>query len=215
MVKDAEGWHFGNELYANGYLIKDFRMTMIEKENINPTIDEITRFIGDTAAASSAANADGLDAEGALAGGTGSNRLDLNLVADAAKQQTVLQPGDNVEIFEGAQKGIIGLVENISNNVLVIAPTEPADLINTKIEVLADQVRKRFKAGDHVKVLRGKNVNESGLVLSVKGDLVTFLSDLSVQEVTVFSKDVREAAEVGAGASSYGQYELHDLVQLE
>lgn len=34
-------------------------------------------------------------------------------------------------------------------------------------------------------------------------------------KVTVFAKDVREAAEVGNGTNAVGQYELHDLVQLE
>jgi hypothetical protein len=31
----------------------------------------------------------------------------------------------------------------------------------------------------------------------------------------VFSKDLREAAEVGTGTNIVGNYELHDLVQLE
>lgn len=31
----------------------------------------------------------------------------------------------------------------------------------------------------------------------------------------MFSKDLREAAEVGSGTNVVGNYELHDLVQLE
>ena len=34
-------------------------------------------------------------------------------------------------------------------------------------------------------------------------------------QVSVFSKDLREAAEVGTGTNVVGDYELHDLVQLE
>lgn len=34
-------------------------------------------------------------------------------------------------------------------------------------------------------------------------------------QVSVFSKDLREAAEVGSGTNIIGNYELHDLVQLE
>lgn len=34
-------------------------------------------------------------------------------------------------------------------------------------------------------------------------------------QVSVFSKDLREAAEVGTGTNIVGNYELHDLVQLE
>ncbi|KAH9030088.1 hypothetical protein EDB84DRAFT_1495355 [Lactarius hengduanensis] len=84
-----------------------------------------------------------------------------------------------------------------------------------KVQVPARSVRKRFKPGDHVKVMSGKNADESGLVVSVAGNIVTFLSDMSMQEVSVFSKDLREAAEVGTGTNIVGNYELHDLVQLE
>lgn len=213
VVKDVEGTHFMNELYHEGYLIKDFKMHMIERENVNPTIDEISRFLGETKLAAVQQGVDGAADLGAST--SGQNKIDLNSIKDASKAQTVLQPGDHVEIFEGSQKGIAGTVESIANNVIYLSPTDPEDLRGTTIEVLVDQVRKKFRSGDHIKVLRGKNVNESGLVLKIKDDLVTFLSDLSMEEITVFSKDIREAAEVGAAAASYGQYELHDLIQLD
>lgn len=41
-----------------------------------------------------------------------------------------------------------------------------------------------------------------------------FIHHPSIQ-VSVFSKDLREAAEVGSGTNIVGNYELHDLVQLE
>jgi transcription elongation factor SPT5 len=208
VVKDAEGFHFMNELYYEGYLIKDFKMHMIDRDNVNPTIDEISAFVESGNKASGGNETD-------LVTAAGSNKLDLNSVKDASRAQTVLQPGDFVEIFEGSQKGISGTIDSISNNILYLSPTDPEDLKGTTIEVLVDQVRKKFRSGDHIKVLRGKNVNESGLVLKIKDDLVTFLSDLSMEEITVFSKDIREAAEVGAATASYGQYELHDLIQLE
>ena len=39
--------------------------------------------------------------------------------------------------------------------------------------------------------------------------------DLIIRQVSVFSKDLREAAEVGNSTNIVGNYELHDLVQLE
>ena len=39
--------------------------------------------------------------------------------------------------------------------------------------------------------------------------------NLYIYQVSVFSKDLREAAEVGASTNIVGNYELHDLVQLE
>ena len=41
------------------------------------------------------------------------------------------------------------------------------------------------------------------------------MRDLIIRQVSVFSKDLREAAEVGNSTNIVGNYELHDLVQLE
>lgn len=53
-----------------------------------------------------------------------------------------------------------------------------------RIEVPAASLRKRFKAGDHVKVMAGKNIDETGLVVAVNGDVITIWSDVSNQEVS-------------------------------
>ena len=52
------------------------------------------------------------------------------------------------------------------------------------------------------------------MVVRIKADQVTILSDMSMQEVTVFSKDLREASDSGM-AGGLGRYDIHDLVQLE
>ena len=52
------------------------------------------------------------------------------------------------------------------------------------------------------------------MVVRVKDDRVTLLSDLSMQEITVFSKDLRAATDSGV-AGGLGRYDIHDLVQLE
>ncbi|KAG9011512.1 transcription elongation factor spt5, partial [Tulasnella sp. 427] len=169
--------------------------------NVNPTLDEIARF--------TAGDSGDMD-------GVRNNQVDLSIIAaDARKAATaVLQPGDHVEVFEGEQTGLNGTVESINGEVVVIKAKD-VDIEGQKIEVPAASVRKKFKAGDHIKVMAGTNADETGLVVSVLNDTVTFLSDMSMQEVTVFAKDVREAAEVGAGTNIVGNYELHDLVQLD
>jgi len=194
---------FRGDVYKDGYCEKDIRMTGISLEDVQPTIDELTRFLGD----SGAKGADGEPTAG----------MDLSQVADAARKaaKSILQPGDVVDIFEGDQKGMYGTIDSINNDVVQITPHADLDLEGTKVEVQARSVRKRFKAGDHVKVMNGTNADETGLVVKIQNDIVTFLSDLSMQEVDVFAKDVREAAEVGSGVNVIGQYELHDLVQLE
>ena len=220
-VSYAKGvFHFQNDDFEDGYCIKDVRLTALNIEDINPTIDEITKFAGEARTAAKAAKDGYLDEDDQ---NTDRDRdqsaLNLSLIADAARKTAnlALQPGDHVEIFEGDSKGIIGLVESIVNDVVTIAPSEDEhpDLSGTKMDVETKSVRKKFKVGDHVKVLSGANADETGLVVSLNRETVTFHSDLSGEEITVFAKDVREAAEVGSGVNTIGQYQLHDLVQLE
>ncbi|GAA5832358.1 hypothetical protein JCM11251_006422 [Rhodosporidiobolus azoricus] len=187
---------FKSDEYKDGFCEKDVRISGLTTEDVHPSIDELTRFQGENA---------------------GGDALDLTqIAADVRKlSKTILQPGDHVEIFEGDQKGVYGTVDSVTNEVVVVLPHADLDLDGLKIEVPARSVRKRFKAGDHVKVMQGTNADETGLVVKVQGDVVTFLSDLSSTEVSVFAKDVREAAEVGSGVNVIGGFELHDLVSLD
>lgn len=189
---------FKGDTYKDGYLEKDIKISGLVIDDVQPTLDELTRFLG----------------EGATDGESG---LDLSAIAEQAKKsaKSTLQPGDMVEIWEGDQKGLYGSVDSVAKDQVYITPHEDLDLGAIKLQVSTSMVRKRFKTGDHVKVMAGSNIDETGLVVQVKDDVVTFMSDLSLQEVTVFSKDVRKAAEVGSGVNVIGQYELHDLVQIE
>ncbi|KAB5588249.1 Transcription elongation factor SPT5 [Ceratobasidium theobromae] len=194
--RQANAYVFMNDTYKDGFIEKDIRLSGIQTDNVNPTLDEIAQFAG-------------------THGEDGAPDVDLSAIAEASRKAAtaVLQPGDHVEVFEGEQTGVHGVVESISGETVLLRATH-IDIEGQKIEVPARSVRKRFKAGDHVKVMAGKNTDETGLVVSVTNNVVTFLSDLSLQEVTVFSKDLREAAEVGASTNTVGNYELHDLVLL-
>ncbi|KAK7036689.1 transcription elongation factor spt5 [Paramarasmius palmivorus] len=187
---------FQGDTFRDGFLEKDFKPSALIMEDVNPTLDEITQF-------------------SRKADGTSDSMVDLSIIAEASRKQaiSVLQPGDHVEVFEGEQAGVHGVVEQINQDVVTITPVGLD--IEQKVDLPARSVRKRFKPGDHVKVMAGKNADETGLVVSVADNVVTFLSDMSMQEVSVFSKDLREAAEVGSGTNIIGDYELHDLVQLD
>ncbi|GAA5969321.1 hypothetical protein JCM3765_001884 [Sporobolomyces pararoseus] len=188
---------FKNDEFKDGFCEKDVRLTALTIENVTPTIDELTRFQGEA--------------------GQNGEALDLAALAEMARKvaQTILQPGDHVQVFEGDQKGIHGTVDSISNEIVTLTPDEEHELGSIKVEVPTKSVRKRFRPGDHVKVMQGSNADETGLVVKVDNETVTFLSDLSSTEVSVFAKDVREAAEIGSGVNTIGGYELHDLVQLD
>jgi transcription elongation factor SPT5 len=166
--KRNQAYIFQNDTYKDGFIEKDFKLSAIVTENVNPTLDEITRF-----------------ARGNHEGEGMENTVDLSLIAEASRKAAiaVLQPGDHVEVFEGEQAGVHGIVEAINMDIVTVNPVGTFDLEGQKVQVPARSVRKRFKPGDHVKVMSGKNADESGLVVSVSGNIVTFLSDMSMQEV--------------------------------
>jgi transcription elongation factor SPT5 len=157
---------FQNETYRDGFMEKDFRITAIELENPNPTLDEITMF------------------SRGQEGGDHENPIDLSIIAEASRKAAiaVLQPGDHVEVFEGEQSGVHGIVHSVAQDIVTITASG-VELDGQRIDVPARSVRKKFKPGDHVKVMTGKNVDETGLVVAVADNIVTFLSDMSLQEV--------------------------------
>ena len=160
---------FQNDTYKDGFIEKDFRLTALQLDDVNPTLDEITRFTR---------GQDGNENEA---------NVDLSIIAEASRKAaiSVLQPGDHVEVFEGEQSGVHGTVHSIEQDVVTIEP-EGVDFDGQRVQIPARSVRKRFKPGDHVKVMTGKNADETGLVVSVLDNVVTFLSDMSMQEVSRF-----------------------------
>ena len=190
-------WTYHGDTYINGYLIKDFSVKQLVTENVNPTLEEVTKF---TAGAED-----------------GTENLDLAALAESLKNKTASDnylPGDMVEVWDGEQRGVCGKAIAVAGDIVTISVIG-GELRGQSIEVPAKGLRKRFAEGDHVKVIGGsKYRDEVGMVVRIQEDTVTILSDMTMQEITVFSKDLREASDSG-GAGGLGLYNIHDLVQLE
>ena len=190
-------YQYLNDTYINGFLIKDFKIQHLITEGVNPTLEEVTRF--------------------AAGGEDGSENLDLTALAASLKNHAATDsylPGDMVEVYEGEQQGVIGRAIAVRGDIVTLNVRE-GDLKGQSIEVPIRGLRKRFKLGDHVKVIGGARFrDEVGSVVRIVKDQVTILSDMSMQEITVFSKDLREATDTGV-AGGLGRYDIHDLVQLE
>ena len=194
---DKKQWQYLGDTYINGFLIKDFKIQFLQTEDVNPTLEEVSRF--------SAGAEDGTE------------NLDLAALAQTLKNNNSNEnylPGDTVEVYEGEQQGVYGKATAVRGDIVTIGVSE-GELAGQSIEVPVKGLRKRFKEGDHVKVIGGSRYrDEVGMVVSIKTDQVTLLSDLSMQEITVFSKDLREASDSGV-AGGLGKYDIHDLVQLD
>ena len=189
---------YKNEEYVKGFLHKHIKVQHLITTNVNPTLEEVTKF----------ASSDEKD---------GAENLDLKALAVSLKDSSAnvaYLPGDIVEVFKGEQKGVIGKATNVVGDIVTIAATE-GDLNGQTIDVPTSSLRKRFKLGDHVKVTSlSRYEGEVGMVVKISDDRVTFLTDQNNTEITVFSKDLREASDI-SGQGSLGQYALLDLVQLD
>jgi transcription elongation factor SPT5 len=194
---DTKTWNYMGDDYINGYCEKEVKIQTLITKDVNPTLEEVTRF-----------------ASGAE---DGTENLDLNALAASLKASTAnasYLPGDIIEVYEGEQKGVVGKAVSVQGDIVTMAVSEGA-LKGQTIEVPVKGLRKRFKEGDHVKVIGGSRFrDEVGMVVKIADDRVTLLSDQGNTEITVFSKDLREASDSGGGGS-LGQYELWDLVQLD
>ncbi|KAL8997939.1 MAG: hypothetical protein Q9169_002932 [Polycauliona sp. 2 TL-2023] len=194
---DKKHWTYMGDMYVNGFLIKGFKLQALVTENVNPTLEEVTRF---TSGAED-----------------GTENLDLTALAASLKTGTAKDsylPGDMVEVYEGEQQGVCGKAVSVQGDIVTLSVIE-GELRGQTIDVPSKGLRKRFKEGDHVKVIGGSRFrDEVGMVVQIKKDQVTILSDLSMQEITVFSKDLREASDSGI-AGGLGMYDIHDLVQLD
>ena len=194
---DKKQWSYLNDTYINGFLIKDFKIQHLVTQNVNPTLEEVTKF---TAGAED-----------------GTENLDLTALAASLRNSSANDnylPGDMVEVYDGEQQGVCGKAISVRGDIVTLSVTD-GELRGQSIEVPVKGLRKRFREGDHVKVIGGSRFrDEVGMVVRIKDDRVTILSDLSMQEITVFSKDLREASDSGV-AGGLGRYDIHDLVQLE
>ncbi|OJI98142.1 hypothetical protein ASPVEDRAFT_37582 [Aspergillus versicolor CBS 583.65] len=193
----SKSWNYLGETYIDGFLIKDMKVQHLITKNVNPRLEEVTMFARDSE--------------------NGTSNLDLASLAETLKNSTAEEsyiPGDPVEVFKGEQQGLIGRTSSTRGDIVTILVTE-GELAGQTIEAPVKTLRKRFREGDHVKVIGGSRYqDELGMVVQVRDDTVTLLSDMSMQEITVFSKDLRLSAETGVDGK-LGMFDVHDLVQLD
>lgn len=194
---------YRGEEYTEGFLFKDFRIQFIQTQDVRPRLEELDRFqTGNT-------DEDGLDLAAVAASLKGSKGQDGS--------STAFQPGDKVEIRRGEQAKTIGRVLNVSLNEVKIIVLNSGDrqFVDQELTVPANDLRKVFASGDHVKVTEGVHSDETGLVIKIDGDSVVFLSDQTNEDVRVFANYLIKATDSSTNTDSgSSKYDIKDLVQL-
>lgn len=189
----AAQYTYNNEDFSHGFLIKDFKLSAISTDNVSPTLEEITK----------------------LTSNSEDGGLDLQALSESVRKDMRVQnfqPGESVEVTRGELMGLKGKVRSANGDIVAIVGTED-QYKGMKVNVPTEHLRKYFSQGDHVRVTAGNYKDDTGMVVHREKDKVTLLSDLSKTEITVFSKDLKMASEIG-GSNILGKYTLHDLVQL-
>jgi transcription elongation factor SPT5 len=194
--------YFNKEFYNNGYLYKEFKVeTMLQYTDVSPTLDELQRFRD---------SQKGEDDEDDVA--------DLQLEQRSDKS-VALCKGDTVRVIEGDLQHLMGVVTSVSSTSqnVKIRPLHD-DIKDQQLEFPIAQLMKYVKVGDHVKVINGRYVGETGVVVNVEemeGQWeAVVLTDASSKEIQCFVKDLRETTEVAESLGSLGGFDLHDLVML-
>ncbi|KAI9713702.1 MAG: transcription elongation factor spt5 [Chrysothrix sp. TS-e1954] len=188
---------FQGNTYASGFLEKTFKVKDLVTEGVNPTLAEVTMFTSE--------------------GEDGTENLDLTAIAQTLKASSDASsylPGDMVEIYQGEQAGVCGKAVGVHGDIVTLR-VEQGPLQGQSLQYPVRSLRKRFREGDHVKVVGGsKYQDEVGMVVRIKDDRVTILNDSNHQELTVFSKDLRAASDSNIVNTS-SKFDIHDLVQLD
>ena len=193
----GRSWNYKGDNYEDGFLIKDYKLQHLTTQNVNPKLDEITKLTRVAA--------------------DGTETLDLESLAHSLRNNTAensYMPGDEVEVYAGEQRGLRGRTEGVNNNIVSIKVTH-GDLTGQIVDVPMRGLRKCFVEGAHVKVIGGSRYkDETGTVIKVIDDKVLISSDANQTEITVFSKDLREATDSG-GDAGLNKFDVHELVQLD
>ncbi|KAB0392239.1 hypothetical protein E2I00_011240, partial [Balaenoptera physalus] len=149
----------GNRYSRKGFLFKSFAMSAVITEGVKPTLSELEKFEDQP--------------EG----------IDLEVVTESTgkEREHNFQPGDNVEVCEGELINLQGKILSVDGNKITIMPKH--EDLKDMLEFPAQELRKYFKMGDHVKVIAGRFEGDTGLIVRVEENFVILFSDLTMHEV--------------------------------
>ena len=200
--------------YMNGYLVKEVKPESLQSENINATVEEVTKF--------------GLGALTEDDGRGHEERLEeaQRAAEDTQEQQRkllrVFEQGDAVKVVAGELRGVVCKVlgSDPTTGTVSVRPVQLSLGLPPKIELQAAQLANHVEVGQHVKVLDGLFAGETGMVQALLEDesgalsepVVSILTDGENKEIRVRLGQVKESAEIAPGLSSLQGYALHDMV---
>lgn len=181
----------GARYSRKGYLYKTMKMELLQIEGVKPTLAELEKFED---------NPDSVD-------------LDLDDRSSKTGRTHSFAPGDMVQVAEGELMHLEGKVISIDRNKVTMMPKHQ-DLTEA-LEFPANELRKFFKVGDHVKVIAGRYEGDTGLVVRVEDMTAVVFSDLTMHELKVRPEDLQFCTEKSSGVDKLGKFQFSDMVQID
>lgn len=137
----------GARYSRKGYLYRTLKMENVQIEGVKPTLSELEKFEDQP---------DAVD-------------IEIEGVGDSAGRSHSFAPGDMVQVIEGELMHLEGKILSIDRNEITIMPKHK-DLTEA-LRFPARELRKSFKIGDHVKVIKGRYEGDTGLVVRVEDNM--------------------------------------------
>ncbi|KAG2495630.1 hypothetical protein HYH03_006230 [Edaphochlamys debaryana] len=189
--------------FVGGYLLRTVGIKTVTVLDTLPGLEEVARF--------NAAATTGDDDSPA----TDLSSLMATLPTDgtAATKGTFMK-GDSVRIVKGDLENLMARVTGVNADGTKVTAIPDIKGFAEEVEFEADELAKVFAVGQRVRVLAGQYGGDTGMVVRVADALCYLISDTSREEIKVFARDLTESDAVASGIEMLGEYQLHDLVQL-
>ncbi|UJR38519.1 hypothetical protein I4U23_031185 [Adineta vaga] len=182
----------GGKFDEKGFLIKSFPLQAVSSDGVTPTISELDKF---------EETIDGPE-----------SNVAINKSKASKNDLLSFAPGDQVEVCEGELVNLQGTIVGIDGDSIRILPKHEA--LKDEIPFKANELRKYFSVGNHVKVLNGRFEGDTGMIVGIDGLKAVVLSDGTKEEMPVRTSDLQICKETATGVDSSGQFQLKDLVNL-
>jgi transcription elongation factor len=161
--RQEDMWKFRGSIFRNGLLEMEVVMTGLNFNKVDPTKDELTKWL------------DCQDKDVALAA--------RNTLAASRSEKHALEikPGDRIEVKQGWAQGQKGRVQSIEGDVLLVDDiSAPSPLASIPIT----DVRKYFVVGDLVCIMSGPKVGLVGWCIKIEGQTVMVSEHGTNEEVS-------------------------------
>eukprot|EP00359_Climacostomum_virens_P007867 CAMPEP_0204910074 /NCGR_PEP_ID=MMETSP1397-20131031/8659_1 /ASSEMBLY_ACC=CAM_ASM_000891 /TAXON_ID=49980 /ORGANISM="Climacostomum Climacostomum virens, Strain Stock W-24" /LENGTH=697 /DNA_ID=CAMNT_0052080101 /DNA_START=14 /DNA_END=2104 /DNA_ORIENTATION=- len=187
LTGDMYHWYRGSS-YKDGFLYKSLKVKSLIVDGVIPTLAETKDF-----------SAKAEEEENPLA-------------KTVIVRKAHFIAGDKVKVVNGDLKNLVATVFSVNDNELTLVPNI-IELEQTSITVKQTDVIKYFEIGDSVKVIGGRSVGMSGLVVSTTAKSAEVMSGES-QVAEVLFTDLQSSGDISVSTAHGEKYRINDIIQL-